>query len=102
MCDARVHGFCLLLPVDVVVPATLCEKGAIKKKALNATYVLVLEETQHFQLSEDALRRHERLEYVGKLLERHSTSIARIRHSPGNKQQEFKLVHAQSENSATH
>lgn len=32
MCDARVHGFCLLLPVDVVVPATLCEKGAIKKK----------------------------------------------------------------------
>lgn len=59
----------------------------------DSTYVLVLEEAQHFQLSEDALRGDERLEHIGQLLQRHSTTVARICHGPARRQkQNQKLV----------
>lgn len=46
------------------------------------TYVLVFEETQHFQFPEHTFRRNQRLEHVRELLERHSSAVSRICHCP--------------------
>ena len=43
------------------------------------THVIVFEEAQHFQLSKDALGRHQRLEHIGHLLQSDAFTIARIR-----------------------
>lgn len=60
------------------------------------TYVLVLEEAQHFQLPKYTLRRDEWLKHVGKLLQSHSASIARICHRPRmrrQKEMQISFVH---------
>lgn len=46
----------------------------------------MFEEAEHLELSEDALGGDERLEYVGQLLEGDAPAIARVRHSPVDKQ----------------
>lgn len=57
------------------------------------TYVLVFEETQHFQFPEHTFRRDQRLEHVRELLERHSSAVSRICHCPvGEKRRNAKLI----------
>ena len=46
------------------------------------TYVVVFKETQHLQLAEYSLGRHQRLEHVGHLLQSHALAVSRIRDRP--------------------
>lgn len=69
-----------------IVIVTFNANEAVKWKS--KTYVLVLEETQHFQFPKHTLRRDERLKHVREFLERHPTSIARICHGPAIRETE--------------
>lgn len=90
MCDARVHGF-----LFVVAPATLCEKGAIKKVQLTFS---CLKKHNIFNSLKTRFDDTSDWNTLGSFLSatrrpsRGSVTALQI------KQQEFKLVHAQSEN----
>lgn len=57
-----------------------------------STYVLVLKEAEHFELPEHTLRWDERLEHVGKFLERNAAAIAGICHCPVRRKEKKKEI----------